>query len=918
MGIQTEILTPDLSLVREHLARVLASPQFAGSARLSRFLEYCVDSTLEDRGRLKEYDIALEVFDRDSNFDPRIDPIVRVQASRLRAKLKEYYHESTKLESFRIVLPKGGYAVAFELISPVTPASADTNLVDPKIPEALPDVQPVASPRPRHRRLVYAAVGIATLGLIALAIYARNPRSASAARRSVAVVYFKNLSGSAASDWLATALSEMLTAELGSSSQIRMIPGENVARMKTELALPEVDGFDRETLQRIRRNLGSDLVLAGSYLPVGGKIRVDIRLQEAESGETIESVTRTDYESNLLPLVSAVGGRIRNKLGVALPTSGEESVFRASSPSNAEAVRLYSEGLRQLERFDALGARATLEQAIAADPAYPLSHASLSMAWSRLGYYSKAAAEAAAALKLSGSLSREERLLVEGRSDEANSQWPKAVEVYQALWSFFPDRIDYGLLLTNAQTEAGQPKKALATVDALRKTVPGGDARVDLAESKAADGMADNNRAAAAAEHAEQFARISDARLLEANASIAKGNALTHLTQPDKAVAAFENAIAICHAVSDPGCVASAQNNEAALLRTRGNLDGSGQLLETALDTATKIGDRRTAIRILTNMGHLARSRADLPAAGKYFDQALASSRETGDLRYVAIEMNNLGNIANNTGQAVLARTRYEESLSAARAIDDRSSVSVALGNIAILDYSEGRLTEARRGLEEALVLKRDLGDRASYAYSLKHLSNVLRLQGELAQARKVMTEQCAIYSAANERIAAAECTLGLADLDLHEGHPDLALTAALKIAGEFTTVSPATEAWRVAALSYLNLGKSADARTAIDKSLAIAQKSANAVDFRIPSAVTKARIDAASGNTGAALASLRENLVTAQKLNKSGLQFNIRLMMLRLQNSSGAEVAKFEDEARRAGYGLYADEAKALRTSKR
>jgi hypothetical protein len=120
-----------------------------------------------------------------------------------------------------------------------------------------------------------------------------------------------------------------------------------------------------------------------------------------------------------------------------------------------------------------------------------------------------------------------------------------------------------------------------------------------------------------------------------------------------------------------------------------------------------------------------------------------------------------------------------------------------------------------------------------------------------------------------------------------------------------------------VAASSYLDMGKIADARAAIEKSMAIAQKSANAADFRIPSAITKARIEAASGNTGAALGSLRENLVLAQKLNKIGLQFNIRMMMLRVQNSSGPEIAKFEDEARRAGYGLYADEAKALRTAK-
>ena len=76
----------------EALRKILASPMFVNSARMSRFLQLAVERTLEQRGEeLKEYVIGVEVFDRSPSFDPRIDPIVRVEARRLRAKLKAYY-----------------------------------------------------------------------------------------------------------------------------------------------------------------------------------------------------------------------------------------------------------------------------------------------------------------------------------------------------------------------------------------------------------------------------------------------------------------------------------------------------------------------------------------------------------------------------------------------------------------------------------------------------------------------------------------------------------------------------------------------------------------------------------------------------------------------------------------------------------
>ncbi len=110
-------LPADLSAdaVRDQLERILASGGFARSERLSRFLRFAVEKKLQGEGdRLKEYLLGIEVFDRNSSYDPRLDPIVRVEASRLRAKIREYYSTEGVSDPVRIDFGKGSYAPSLE------------------------------------------------------------------------------------------------------------------------------------------------------------------------------------------------------------------------------------------------------------------------------------------------------------------------------------------------------------------------------------------------------------------------------------------------------------------------------------------------------------------------------------------------------------------------------------------------------------------------------------------------------------------------------------------------------------------------------------------------------------------------------------------------------------------------------------
>jgi hypothetical protein len=108
-------LEQDPRIIREQLQRILVSPGFLHSERLRRFLTHCIESTLSGQVQdLKEYAIGVVVFDRPKLYNPADDPIVRVEARRLRKKLEEYYQGRGAVDPLVIQVPKGGYLPSFE------------------------------------------------------------------------------------------------------------------------------------------------------------------------------------------------------------------------------------------------------------------------------------------------------------------------------------------------------------------------------------------------------------------------------------------------------------------------------------------------------------------------------------------------------------------------------------------------------------------------------------------------------------------------------------------------------------------------------------------------------------------------------------------------------------------------------------
>ena len=125
-------------------------------------------------------------------------------------------------------------------------------------------------------------MGILAGSVAVAAWWQRQAAPAFTPRRSVAVLGFRNLSGQADQAWLSRALAEMLAGELAAGERLRVVDGESVARAKKELGLADADSFARDTLERLRQNLGADTVVAGSFAALGagagGQIRLELHL----------------------------------------------------------------------------------------------------------------------------------------------------------------------------------------------------------------------------------------------------------------------------------------------------------------------------------------------------------------------------------------------------------------------------------------------------------------------------------------------------------------------------------------------------------------------------------------------------------------------------------------------------------------
>ncbi len=649
-----------------------------------------------------------------------------------------------------------------------------------KDPESMPGEippEPVAQPRPpqQNRRPVLSLLSgtlLLVLAAVSLLLWRPGdplpqgqppqeaaPVAASHHRPAIAVLGLKDLAGKPETAWLGVALSEMLTTELSAGGQARLISGDYVMRTRQSLSIPDTENLRAADLERLRTILRADLVVVGSYLVLdqqgSRQIRLDLRALELPTGTEVATLSEVGRESDLFEILSRVGTRLRQALGLDLPSPGQARAAQALHPSVPEAARLAAQGLERLRAFDAVRARAFLERAAEIEPESAAIHSLLARALYELGDDARALREARQALDLSHSLPREERLAIEARFHAAGKQWPQAAEIYRSLWTFFPDEIEHGLQLATALINGGRIPEALEVLATLRQSPAGrDDARIDLEEARAASRFGDLVTLIRAAEAAESKARRSGERQALARALVMQGLALVEMGEPGKAAARFREAEKIASAVGHPWTEGMALSNLGRALQALGDLDEAELRHRQSLDVARRLGSAVGVAAQLYTLALLHRDRGELAEALRLLEEARTAYVGVGDRLMQGRALAGMAPILLRQGDLEAARRSAEDAVSAAREVGNRGDEAQALEILASILTWQGKLAGANRQLDAALHLLLRFKRPALATTVLASSSDVLARLGNLDLARRRLEHAVAVERRAGDKMA--------------------------------------------------------------------------------------------------------------------------------------------------------------------
>lgn len=672
--------------------------------------------------------------------------------------------------------------------SPPLPAVSAPPAADPApapistqtIPVSIP-VEPAPAPAPPRGRRRFLVAGLVlgfllALGTIGAFLFYKERKnlpkdsgspSALPARPTVAVMGFRNLAGNSNESWLSTALSEMLITELSAGSRVRMVRGEEVARVRQALSVPYTENLGGRTLQQIHDQLGADLVVVGSYLSLGegGKnhLRIDLQVLKAPAGDTVASLAEVGSEERLFDLVPRIGKGLRHSLGWSEPTPEETRAAQALLPASPEATRLYAEGLIRLRSFDMRGARDLLQRAVEASPDSAVTRSALSLAWMGLGDDDQAREEAEKAVQLSASLPKQERLAIEARAAEARKDWGRASEIYRSLWTFYPDNLEYGLRLARALWSAGRGAEAMTAVAEMRKLPPpaGDDPRIDIAEAQIAKRLSSFDVLMRAARTAEEKGRKSGEAQVVAQALMLRGDRLLLTGRSREAVPLLSESRDLFVKSGNQSDVALVLTHLGVALNELGRLAEAQSMYQAALDTLRRSGSSQSGALQLDNLGFVAQDFGDLPKAQSLLEQAHAAFLMDGERVLAEEALNAVGTVLLARGDLAGARQRFEEVLATSRQTGNRVDEGRSLSYQGLILSRLGSLGEARRLQEQAYEISQQIGDPVRAASTLTASAEALMRLGDLAEAQRRLARALEIKRQADNRMGLAEA-LGL------------------------------------------------------------------------------------------------------------------------------------------------------------
>ena len=558
-----------------------------------------------------------------------------------------------------------------------------------------------------------------------------HPTPENHTRQSLVILDLANNSSSKASDWLGTAIREIVWMDFNASEDLKIVNGQNTIDGEVDLDLPR-RVYDDVLFRQIGKRFGADNAITGNYRVDGSKIHVDLELTQIKDGASLGNSSFDTTEAALLPSLATAVNQFRGKLNLppaVTPAANVLPVERgfASLQPFAEGVRLQRLGFPSQ-------AHPPLVKAAKLSPLSPMAHLELSRNSGKVGMPDLAASEAHFAIQNSNGLPPETKLYVRARVHYYAGLYGDCAQEYRQLIRLRPDDREYKMYLGECYFSGNQPDRELAMVTPFLKLH---DFRFDRQAARDYVALHDWENARKYAE-----AQIRDAREVNAIAAVSNGitthgNAKAHLDDLPGAMADFKQAIALAtpkrlywELARAYGLLANAQSNTRDLngmlantrtmleiwqrlgekrnvlyamervadaQRTLHDFDGAQKTLLQALDYASSIQNEPYAAEINLNLAQVGIERNDLAGANFYVQAALSKATALGDLETACEAQGLLGDVALGQGDTNSARTDFQQGLDLANQAKQDSLRNKMLKRLMKLETSAGNNEAAAR-----------------------------------------------------------------------------------------------------------------------------------------------------------------------------------------------------------------------------
>ncbi|MCB1041540.1 MAG: tetratricopeptide repeat protein [Acidobacteria bacterium] len=655
--------------------------------------------------------------------------------------------------------------------------------------------------------IVFVAAIVLTLGL--LFIFTKNE---SGPRSAIAVSDFRALNTDIAHDWYGTAIAEILRADLTSRPALRLISGESTARATRELKLSDSDSHAPETMNAIRRYLGTDYWVDGSYLLEGDQLHLNLVFQETEHGSVVFTLSQTGQANDMLTLVRDIANTVAQKIGKAELPDSKPVLVTELLGANPEAAKSYMLGLRSLRTQSFGEAVSHLEAALAADPDSPLILSRLAQAWSCLGYIGKAQMYAEQAQIHQEQLTPTERLMVQATLDKTHHRWLAAANSYQALFTLFPDEPDYGLMLADALIEGGDPARATEVLDLLSssKKFPI-EPRITLLRAKIAQLQAISEQLVRYAEDAVEKAHQQGSLSVEAESWLLVSEGKRKLGHLEDSFSAADKAMGLFQELDDRNGVAEALIQLGNTHMQKGALDRAESNYLKAFHLKSAISQQLGLGSALNNLGAIAYRRNRKDQAHQYFSQAKQAFDTVGDIKRAANTLINMGIIQVSFGNFDTAFEHYQNADVLYRSIGNIDGQYRVVHSLATLFHRKGDPQSALSQLKRAVAIVRENQLNAELPRALMNYGMTQRQLVDIAGAQNSLREAVDIAVSQDQTGMAGQTQFKLGSLFLQMGDLEQAKKLFTKAAAAYREIDEPGNARKCQVAGYLASWESGD-----------------------------------------------------------------------------------------------------------